>query len=87
MNEDNDECVRNKKAKKQPFFYLKLILLSFPILMIISEILKICQFILSLNNFLSVKYIFYLQSMIEILPWINFLYNFIYFVFERNYIL
>ena len=49
-------------------------MISLPILIvIISGILRICQFIIALINFLSVKSIFDLLSMIGILPSVIFL--------------
>ncbi len=69
IEKNNAELVENTGYRKKPFENLTLIFFLTTLLMIIIPgILRICQFIIALINFLSVKSIFYLLSMIGILP-------------------
>ena len=77
IEKNNAELVENTGYRKKPFENLTLIFFLITLLMIIIPgILRICQFIIALINFLSVKSIFYLLSMIGILP--NFIFLTIY---------
>ena len=74
IEKNNAELVENTGYRKKPFENLTLIFFLITLLMIIIPgILRICQFIIALINFLSVKSIFYLLSMIGILPSVIFL--------------